>query len=33
MLTKAIADDEQEKQDLVKDVIDVFGKDLVEIED
>ena len=33
MTTKPIADDEQEKQDLVKDVIDIFGEDLVELED
>lgn len=33
MENKSMADDEQEKQNLVKDVIDIFGEDLVEIED
>lgn len=33
MKDKAIIDDEQEKRDMIKDVIDVFGEDLVEIED
>lgn len=33
MKDKNVIDDEQEKREMIKDVIDVFGEDLVEIED
>ncbi len=33
MASSDVKNDEQEKRDLVKDVIDIFGEDLVEIED